>query len=54
VRDATAHNLAAALDFNHPNPSAPQSVVPPGPFGAPCPIGSMAHDEEWAALQDLA
>src|SRR5438552_1252511 len=54
VRDATAHNLAAALDFNHPNLAAPQFVVPPGPFGAPCPIGSTTHDEEWAALRDLA
>ena len=54
VRDATAHNLAAALDFNHQKRAAPQFDVPPGPFGAPCPIGSSTHDEEWAALRDLA
>ena len=54
VRDATAHNLAAALDFNHQKRAAPQFDVPPGPFGAPCPIGSTAHDEEWTALRDLA
>jgi phospholipase C len=54
MRDRTANNLAAALDFNHPDPTAPQFDVPPGPFGAPCPVGSTTHDEEWTALQGLA
>jgi phospholipase C len=54
VRDATANNLATALDFNHPNPAVPRFDVPPGPFGAPCPVGSTPHDEEWAAVRDLA
>jgi phospholipase C len=36
VRDAQANNLADALDFEHPQLSAPAIDVPPGPFGAPC------------------
>jgi phospholipase C len=37
VRDATANNLAAALDFTRPRRGRPPLFfVPPGPFGAPC------------------
>jgi len=36
VRDAQANNLADALDFAHPQLSAPTIDVPPGPFGMPC------------------
>jgi phospholipase C len=37
VRDAQANNLAEALDFVHPDPSAPVIDIPTGPFGGPCP-----------------
>lgn len=36
VRDATANNLAEALDFTHINLTAPAFNVPPGPYGGPC------------------
>jgi hypothetical protein len=51
---ARENDLAAALDFNHPKLAAPPFDVPPGPFGALCPIGATTPDEEWAALRDLA
>ncbi len=59
VRDATANNLAAALDFSAPSLAAPSYAVPAGPFGAPCPIGSAGaaqSDEEvaWLALKSQA
>jgi phospholipase C len=38
VRDQTANNLADVLDFRRPNLSVPRFVVPPGPFGGPCPV----------------
>ena len=36
VRDATANNLAEAIDFSRRNASAPQFAVPPGPVFTPC------------------
>jgi len=33
VRDATANNLATALDFERPDRSAPLYAIPPGPYG---------------------
>jgi len=36
VRDAQANNLADALDFAHPQLTAPVIDVSPGPFGAAC------------------
>jgi len=55
VRDATANNLAAALDFANPNHAAPQFPAPAGPFGAPCPQAvTTAEENEWAALQSMA
>ena len=36
-RDAQANNLAEALDFMHPETSAPVIDVPAGPFGDSCP-----------------
>jgi phospholipase C len=36
IRDATANNLAEALDFSRPNVTAPHFAVPPGPFGSIC------------------
>jgi hypothetical protein len=37
VRDAQANNLAEALDFAHPEMSAPMIDVPTGPFLGRCP-----------------
>ena len=37
VRDAQANNLAEALDFAHPEMSAPVIDVPTGPFLGRCP-----------------
>jgi len=55
VRDLTANNLAAALDFTNPNVAAPQFPVPVGPFGAPCPQAVTSTEETaWAALQSVA
>jgi phospholipase C len=55
VRDRTANNLAAELDFSLPATSdAPHFDVPPGPFGAPCPTGSPAVDQSWTDLLALA
>ncbi len=45
VRDATANNLAQALDFRRRNLIAPSFTVPAGPFGAACPAGSPASNE---------
>ena len=48
VRDATATNLAEALDFSAPNLSAKQFTrVPPGPFGELCPPSEL---DIWALL----
>ncbi|GAC1402925.1 MAG: phospholipase C [Chloroflexota bacterium] len=54
VRDARANNLAEALDFSRKDLTAPKYLVPPGPFGTPCPVGSSIHDEEWKPLAALA
>lgn len=53
VRDANANNLAETLDFAHPNPSAPQFAVPPGPFGLPCLLDPAEIAAEIAAEQAL-
>jgi phospholipase C len=54
VRDASANNLATALDFTQSNLAAPAPVVPPGPFGGACPAGESGPDAEWQMLHDLA
>ena len=54
VRDATANNLALALDFAHPDLTAPAADVPPGPFGGPCPVAAPAARKPWSALAPLA
>jgi len=56
VRDETANNLAAALDFSKHNKkrSASQYAVPPGPFGAPCPSASSLEENPWIILRDIA
>ena len=54
TRDATANNLAHALDFTQPkNLVAPQFSVPSGPFGTPCAAAS-AKRAELEALQFMA
>jgi phospholipase C len=40
IRDASARNLALALDFSVPDVAAPQYAVPPGPFGSICISGA--------------
>ena len=55
VRDRTANNLAAELDFTRPSTlGAPHFDVPPGPFGAPCALGSPPVDQSFSELLSLA
>jgi phospholipase C len=55
IRDATANNLAVALDFTNPNGYAPQYVVPAGPFGGACTQAIPSTEESaFAALQTAA
>jgi phospholipase C len=51
IRDATANNLADALDFAAPRARAPQYAVPAGPFGAPCP---SSEANPFVVLRELA
>jgi phospholipase C len=61
VRDATAQNLALALDFSATDLTAPQYAVPPGPFGSICnttvvtPFASPQQtNENWDGLRSVA
>ncbi|PYR60085.1 MAG: phospholipase [Acidobacteria bacterium] len=54
VRDATATNLAEALDFAKSRRQAPHYPVPPGPFGAPCPNVPLNFSGEWRTVVELA
>ena len=61
VRDASARNLALALDFSFADLAAPQYPVLPGPFGAPCssvvpaPLSNTrSAGENWDGLRGLA
>jgi phospholipase C len=55
VRDDTANNLAAVLDFGAPNLAAKQFNVPGGPFGQVCPsVSTNSTDEEWLPLLNMA
>jgi phospholipase C len=55
VRDATANNLARALDFQSPkNLSAPHFDVPTGPFGGACGSDNREARPEMAELEVLA
>jgi phospholipase C len=54
VRDATANNIAEALDFEQPNFVAPDFSVPLGPFGGPCPAAHTVEDHEWEDLRITA
>jgi phospholipase C len=51
VRDASANNLAEALDFSRPSLAAPAFVVPAGRFGGPCPQPGPARG---VALRNVA
>ena len=58
IRDASARNLALALDFSVPDVAAPQYAVPPGPFGsicisgAPTPLAQAGFaSENWNSLR---
>jgi phospholipase C len=53
VRDATANNLAMALDFRSRNMTAPAFGVPPGPFGVPCGLPEIVPNK-WDNLAVLA
>jgi phospholipase C len=50
-RDATANNLALALDFNKQNRKAPTYVFPEGPYAALC---LPFEIDKWSILRDLA
>jgi phospholipase C len=55
VRDETANNMAAVLNFAAPNLRAKQFSVPTGPFGQQCVPGVPdATDDEWRPLLDIA
>ena len=60
VRDASANNLALALDFGKPDRWAPPYAIDPGPYGAACPnttpATSLAGNEtnEWIIVREVA
>jgi len=54
VRDATANNLAEALDFSNPDLSAQQFNVPAGPFGVPCLPNQATNAQSTQLLQFAA
>lgn len=56
VRDASAANLAQALDFSHKDLRAPQFAVPQGPFGSLCTsqLPGLPVEEDWAELVPVA
>ena len=61
IRDASAQNLASALDFSAADHSAPQYSVPLGPFGSICISGAAttfaqtrSGGENWESLRAMA
>lgn len=55
IRDASANNLAHALDFEQANRHAPLYGVPAGPFGFVCPSTVPSEEEAaWSTLQAFA
>jgi phospholipase C len=55
VRDASANNLAAALDFTQARAKPPRLPAPPGPFGRPCRLPAPVTDPvDLASLVTLA
>ncbi|MBI1850074.1 MAG: phospholipase [Planctomycetes bacterium] len=56
VRDASANNMAAILDFANPNFRAKRNLdIPSGPFGIPCPLQGVAPAaDKWSQLRAIA
>ncbi len=54
IRDANARNLAEALDFSSPDPSAPEFDVPPLRAGDPCPRLTEGPPSRWDSLRAFA
>lgn len=61
IRDASAKNLASALDFSAGDDFAPQYSVPVGPFGSVCTSGvvptfakTRSGSENWDTLRAMA
>ena len=54
VRDASANNLADALDFKQKPTRQPLFFVPPGPVSPPCPSSLPEDAVSLASLQSLA
>ena len=54
IRDATATNLAAALDFRMARRPAPPLRVPVRPFGAPCERATAVAADHWQRLLTVA
>jgi phospholipase C len=54
VRDATANNLAEALDFTHVNLATPAFNVPPGPYAGICVTDAEAIAGDKALLEFAA
>lgn len=55
VRDATANNLATALDFRASSLHAKQFPVPLGPFGTLCSPTTLAVTRDhWQSLRGVA
>jgi phospholipase C len=52
IRDATANNLATALDFGSRNLNAPTFAVPGGNFGVPCSLPEVIPND-WDDLAAL-
>jgi len=53
IRDASAPNLASALDFSQRNLTAPAIPVTPGFYGVPCPITEVIPNK-FDRLADIA
>ncbi|MBI1851804.1 MAG: alkaline phosphatase family protein [Planctomycetes bacterium] len=53
VRDATANNLAEALDFTTPLYAASRFDIPAGPFGTIC-HGFAPASDKWQTLRQMA
>jgi len=55
VRDASANNIAHALDFERPGDlTAPRFSVPMGPFGDVCGAAALQSRTEFTGLRHLA
>ena len=54
VRDATANNIADALQFTNPEFTAKAFDVPMGPFGGLCLPAAVNRDQEWLPLLQMA